>query len=282
MKAINIIKEYLMITIGVLIAALSIYFFLVPSNVTVGSVSGLGLVLEKLLPFKLSVITFVLNAVLLLIGFIFIGQDFGIKTVYTSLLLPVMLGVLEGLFPNNQPIMGDPFVDIICYLFSVSIGQTIMFNCNASSGGLDIVGKVINKYFRVELGKAIAMAGMCVAASSVFVSDIKSVVLSILGTYLSGIILDHFIFGFNIKKRVCFISNKEKEIVEFILKNLHSGATYYEATGAYDNKTRREVITILTKNEYSKLMAFIAKTDPDAFVTVYTVNEVLYKPKNIA
>ena len=279
MKALGVVKEYLTITIGVAVAALAIFFFLVPSNVTVGSVSGLGIVLEKLLPFKLSTITFVINAVLLLIGFIFIGRDFGIKTVYTSLLLPVFLGVLENMFPNQQSIMGDQFVDIICYLFAVSVGQTIVFNCNASSGGLDIVGKIINKYFRIELGKAIAMAGMCVAASSVLVSDAKSVVLSILGTYLSGIVLDHFIFGFNIKKRVCFISQKEEEIVEFILKNLHSGATYYEATGAYDMKTRREVITILTKNEYSKLMAFISKVDPDAFVTVYTVNEVIYKPK---
>lgn len=279
MKTLGVVKEYLTITIGVAVAALAIFFFLVPSNVTVGSVSGLGIVLEKLLPFKLSTITFVINAVLLLIGFIFIGRDFGIKTVYTSLLLPVFLGVLENMFPNQQSIMGDQFVDIICYLFSVSVGQTIVFNCNASSGGLDIVGKIINKYFRVELGKAIAMAGMCVAASSVLVSDGKSVVLSILGTYLSGIVLDHFIFGFNIKKRVCFISQKEEEIVEFILKNLHSGATYYEATGAYDKKTRREVITILTKNEYSKLMAFISKVDPDAFVTVYTVNEVIYRPK---
>lgn len=279
MKVLSVLKEYLMITIGLIIAAVGIYFFLVPSGVTVGSISGLGLVLEKIFPFKLSTITFVLNAALLIVGFIFIGRDFGVKTVYTSLMLPVFLGILEAVYPIHGSIMGEPFVDMICYLFTVSVGQTIMFNCNASSGGLDIIGKIINKFFHVELGKAISMAGMCVAISSVLVSDLRSVVLSVLGTYLSGIILDHFIFGFNIKKRVCFISKKEEEIVQFILNDLHSGATYYQATGAYDMRTRREVITILTKNEYSKLMNFIAKTDPDAFVTVYTVNEVLYKPK---
>lgn len=279
MKTLSALKEYLVITLGVIIAAVGVYFFLVPSGITIGSVSGLGLVLEKILPFKLSTITFVLNALLLIVGFIFIGRDFGIKTIYTSLMLPVFLGIFENICPDIRSLMGDPFVDMVCCIFVLSIGQTIIFNCNASSGGLDIIGKILNKYFHIELGKAISMAGLCVAVSAIFVSDIKSVILSILGTYLSGIVLDHFIFGFNIKKRVCFISDKEDEIVEFILNDLHSGATYYQATGAYDLAPRREVITILNKSEYSKLMNFMAKTDPDAFVTVYTVNEVLYKPK---
>ena len=138
---------------------------------------------------------------------------------------------------------------------------------------------MINKFFRVELGKAIAMCGMCVALLSIFVSDQKAVILSILGTYLSGIILDHFIFGFNLKRRVCIISEKEEEIKKFILENLHSGATIYYAYGAYQNQERKEIVTIVNKNEYSQLMNFLAKTDKDAFVTVYAVNEVLYKPK---
>lgn len=279
MRGLDIIKEYLIITIGVIIAAFGVYFFLVPSGLTIGSVSGLGMVLEKVLPFKLSEITFVLNAVLLVVGFIFIGRDFGVKTVYTSLMLPVVIGVFERVAPVTESLVQEQFAEMICYLFIVSVGQAIMFNCNASSGGLDILGKIINKYFRVELGKAIAMVGMGVAVLSVFISDTQSVILSILGTYISGIVLDHFIFGFNIKKRVCFLSSKSDEIVEFILKDLHSGATYYNVTGAYDKKEQREVLTILTKNEYSKLMNFIAKTDPDAFVTVYNVNEVIYKPK---
>lgn len=279
MKVVDIIKEYFIITLGVIICAFGVYFFLVPSGLTIGSVSGLGLFLEQILPFKLSQITFVLNAVLLIIGFIFIGKDFGVKTVYTSLMLPVFIGVFEKLYPVTEMIIKEQFGGMICYLFIVSVGQAIMFNCNASSGGLDIVGKIINKYFRVELGKAIAMVGMGVAALSVFMSDAQSVALSLLGTYISGIILDHFIFGFNIKKRVCFLSDKSDEIVEFILKDLHSGATYYNVTGAYDKKEKREVLTIVNKNEYSKLMNFISKTDPNAFVTVYNVNEVIYRPK---
>lgn len=279
MKALKFIREYLIITIGVFIASAAVFFFLVPSHLSIGSVSGLGMILQTFIPLPLSVITFVLNVILLLLGFFLIGRDFGIKTVYTSLFVPVFLGVFEKIYPDFQSIMGDPFLDMICYLFVLAIGQTILFNCNASSGGLDIVGKIINKYFRVELGSAIAMAGMCVALASIFTSDAKTVALSILGTYLSGIVLDHFIFGFNLKRRVCILSKKEQEITDFILHQLHSGATIYEAMGAYDNKIRREVITIVNKTEYSRLMNFISRTDPDAFVTVYAVNEVIYKPK---
>ena len=283
MKAVNVIKDYLVITLGIFIAAVAVYFFLVPSGVTVGSASGFGVVLSYFIPLPLSVITFVINLVLLIVGFIIIGKDFGIKTVYSSLSLSVFLGLFEIIFPNQGPIMGDQFVDMICYLFVIAIGQAILFKCNASSGGLDIVGKIINKFFRIELGQAISIAGICVALMSALIPGAKvdSVVLSLLGTYLSGIVLDHFIFGLNIKKRVCIISKKEDEIRNFILHQLHSGATIYQATGAYDNKTRSEIITIVDKNEYSKLMNFIVKTDPDAFLTVYNVNEVMYKPKMV-
>lgn len=279
MKQKGILTEAFMILVGTFIITAAVYFFMIPSHVTVGSVSGFATVLVHFIPLRISVITFILNGALLIVGFIFIGRDFGVKTIITSLLLPVFMGVLEIVYPNNESIMGDPFLDMICYLFVVSIGQAILFQWNASSGGLDILGKIINKYFHIELGKAISMVGLCVAFSSVFVSDKKAVVLSVLGTYLSGIVLDHFIFGFNIKKRVCIISEKEEEISDFILHQLHSGATFYEATGAYDNKSRREIITIVNKNEYSKLMSFISKEDPNAFVTIYAVNEVIYRPK---
>lgn len=279
MKQKGILTEAFMIFLGTLIITMAVYFFMIPSHVTVGSVSGFAIVLEYFIPLRISVITFILNGALLIVGFIFIGREFGIKTVITSMLIPVIMGILEIVYPNNESIMGDSFLDMICYIFTVSIGQAILFRWNASSGGLDILGKIINKYFHIELGKAISMVGLCVALSSVFVSDKKAVVLSILGTYLSGIVLDHFIFGLNIKKRVCIISKKEEEIADFILHQLHSGATIYEATGAYDNRSRREIITIVNKNEYSKLMSFISKTDPNAFVTIYAVNEVIYKPK---
>ena len=155
----------------------------------------------------------------------------------------------------------------------------MLFNMNASSGGLDIVAKIMNKYLHIDLGKAMSLSGMCVALSAALVYDKKTVVLSILGTYFNGIVLDHFIFGLNLKKRVCIISEKEEEIRQFILHTLHSGATIYQGFGAFDNEPKTEIITIVDKNEYAQLMPYILKTDPKAFVTVYAVNEIIYRPK---
>lgn len=280
MKKINLIKEWSTITFATLIIAASVFFFLIPSHLSISSISGLAIILENFLPLSISAITMILNMVLLFLGFLLIGRDFGIKTVYTSLLLPALLGVFESIFPEGTSLTNDPFIDMICYCFFVSIGLAILFNLNASSGGIDIVAKLINRFFRLELGHAMSLAGMCVAISAIFVYDIKTVLLSVIGTYLNGLILDHFIFGSTIKKRVCIISeHKEEEIKNFILHSLHSGATLYQAYGAYTNKPKKEIIAIVDKQEYLKLMNYLSITDPDAFVTVYAVNEILYKPK---
>ncbi len=273
------IYEWIMITIATAIVAAAVFFFLIPSHVSVGSISGLAIVIGNYISMPISVITMVLNVGLLVIGFLFVGREFGGKTVYTSVLLPVIIGVFEKIFPNNASITADPFLDMICYVFVVSIGLAMLFNRNASSGGLDIVAKLMNKFLHMDLGNAMSVSGMVVALSSALVYDKKIVVLSVLGTYLNGIVLDHFIFGFNLKKRVCIVSRKEEEIRDFILHQLHSGATVYEAYGAYNLEPRREIITIVDKNEYAKLMTFIEKTDPAAFVTVYTVNKIIYRPK---
>ncbi|MCB6342292.1 YitT family protein [Clostridium sp. AF18-27] len=275
----KILSEWFIITFGTVVAASAVFFFLIPSHLAVGSISGLAIILANFIPLKISAITMGLNVALLVVGLIFIGRDFGIKTIYTSVLMPVVLAVLEILFPDMQSIMGDGFLDMLLYIFTVSIGLAILFNRNASSGGLDIIAKLLNKYLRMDLGKAMSLAGICTALTAALVYDAKTVLLSILGTYLNGIVLDHFIFGFNIRRRVCILSNKEADIEAFILHTLHSGATIYEPVGAYDHQIRREIITIVDKNEYIQLMNYISKTDPSAFVTVYNVNEVFYRPK---
>ena len=275
----KILSEWFIITFGTVIAASAVFFFLIPSHLAVGSISGLAIILANFIPLKISAITMGLNVALLVVGLILIGRDFGIKTIYTSVLMPVVLAVLEILFPDMQSIMGDVFLDMLLYIFTVSIGLAILFNRNASSGGLDIIAKLLNKYLRMDLGMAMSLAGICTALTAALVYDAKTVLLSILGTYLNGIVLDHFIFGFNIKRRVCILSNKEADIEAFILHTLHSGATIYEPVGAYDHQIRREIITIVDKNEYIQLMNYISKTDPSAFVTVYNVNEVFYRPK---
>lgn len=279
MKKLTVIKEFVIITLATALLATSFHIFMIPSKVSIGSVSGLSMVLSELIGLPISLISLVINAVLLVVGFLCLGTGFGIKTVYTSILLPVCLGILEIALPNFQPIIGDPFQDVLCHLFLVSFCQAALFNQNASSGGLDIVGKLLNKYLRIDLGKAVASTGLIVALMSGLVSDLKIVVLSVLGTYLNGIILDHFIFGSNIKRRVCILSSKLDEIREFVLTDLHSGATIYDAIGAYNNTPLKEIVVIVNKNEYSALMRFLSKTDPAAFVTVYNVGEVSYVPK---
>lgn len=275
MKKGALLKEYVAITLGTLIGAAAVYFFLIPSQVTVGSITGLVVLISNFLPFRISVMTFVLNTLLLILGFFTIGREFGGKTVYTSILMPVFLGALEELFPNQQSLTGDPFLDMLGYIFVVSIGLAILFNLNASSGGLDIIAKILNKYLHIELGKAMTIAGMCTALTSAFVYDTKIVFLSILGTYLNGIVLDHFILGFNTRKRVCIISEKQEELLRFLTEEMHSGATLYEATGAYNRQKRTEIITIVNRNEYSKLLNWLHREDPNAFVTVYTVGEII-------
>ena len=276
----DIVKETVILTVAVAIIAAAVYFFLVPSHTSVSSISGLGIVLSNFVPLQLSAITMILNVVLLIIGFFTCGREFGVKTVYTSVMLPLFLGLFEIIFPNFGSMTDSQELDVLCYILVVSVGLSILFNRNASSGGLDIVAKIMNKYLHMELGKAMSLSGMCVALSAALVYDKKTVVLSILGTYFNGIVLDHFIFDHNIKRRVCIITKKEEELRQFIIHDLHSGATIYEAIGAYNMEKRREIITIVDKGEYQKLMKFINQEDPKAFITVYNVSNMRYQPKN--
>lgn len=275
----DIVKETVILTVAVAIIAAAVYFFLVPSHTSVSSISGLGIVLSNFVPLQLSAITMILNVVLLIIGFFTCGREFGVKTVYTSVMLPLFLGLFEIIFPNFGSMTDSQELDVLCYILVVSVGLSILFNRNASSGGLDIVAKIMNKYLHMELGKAMSLSGMCVALSATLVYDKKTVVLSILGTYFNGIVLDHFIFDNNIKRRVCIITKKEEELRQFIIHDLHSGATIYEAIGAYNMEKRREIITIVDKGEYQKLMKFINQEDPKAFITVYNVSNMRYQPK---
>ena len=275
----DIVKETAILTAAVAIIAAAVYFFLVPSHTSVSSISGLGIVLSNFVPLQLSAITMILNVVLLIIGFFTCGREFGVKTVYTSVMLPLFLGLFEIIFPDFGSMTDSQELDVLCYVLVVSVGLSILFNRNASSGGLDIVAKIMNKYLHMELGKAMSLSGMCVALSAALVYDKKTVVLSVLGTYFTGIVLDHFIFDHNIKRRVCIITKKEEELRQFIVHDLHSGATIYEAIGAYKMEKRHEIITIVDKGEYQKLMKFINQEDPKAFITVYNVSNMRYQPK---
>ena len=273
--------DFVIINVGVAIAAAAIYFFMIPSNVVIGSGSALAMVLSNFIDLPISVITLVINIILLTLGFALIGGEFGIKTVYSAIMVPVFMGIYETVFPDFQSLTDDPFLDTIGYILVVGIGSAILFARNASSGGLDIVAKIMNKYLKMDIGRAISVSGIAIALTSALIpgNSSKMVVLSVIGTYFCGMMLDYFIFGLGLKRRVCIISDKFEEFRQFILHDLHSGATIYEGFGAYDNRPKKEIVTIVDKNEYRKLAEFIKKTDPKAFVTVIAVNDMQYQVK---
>lgn len=279
MKLRETLKEFSIITAGTTIVAAAVFFFMLPSHVSVGSGAALAMVLSNFIPLSVSAITLIMNVGLLIIGFILIGPEFGAKTIYCSILMPVIMGIFERIFPGFQSITQDPLLDVICYILVVGVGLSILFSRNASSGGLDIVAKIMNKYLRVDLGKAMSYSGIAVALSSALCYDSKTVVLSLLGTYFGGMVVDNFIFGINIKRRVCVISEHLDEIVHFVIHDLHSGATLNEIIGGYDRTPRMEMVTIVDKHEYRLLMDFLHKVDPKAFVTVYSVSDMRYQPK---
>ena len=279
MKIRKTIEEFAIITVGTIIVAIAVFFFMLPSHVSVGSGAALAMVISNFIPLSVSTITLIMNVGLLIIGFILIGPEFGAKTVYCSILMPLVMGVFEKMFPNFQSITQDPLLDVICYILVVGVGLAILFSRNASSGGLDIVAKIMNKYLKMDLGQAMSASGIIVALSSALCYDSKTVVLSLLGTYFGGLVVDHFIFGINIKRRVCVISNQLEPIVNYVLHELHSGATLNEIIGAYDRTPKMEMVTIVDKNEYKKLMDYVRDIDPKAFVTVYSVSDMRYQPK---
>ena len=280
----RVLKEYSIITFGAVLAAAAIYFFMLPMNIAIGSGSAIAMLLNHFFPqIPISVYSLIFNIIMLILGFLLIGREFGAKTIYASIIVPVSLGVFEKIFPDFQSLTGDALIDTICYILVVGIAMAILFSHNASSGGLDIVAKIMSKYLKMGLGTAVSISGIVVSLTSVFYcnGDYKIVIISVLGTYFSGLLVDKFIFGLNIKRRVCIISPKLDEIVNYVLHDLHSGATLYESTGAYAKVTRREAVVIVDKNEYRLLMDEIRRVDPKAFVTVIAVNELNYQPKNI-
>lgn len=270
-----VLKEYAIMTAGSFLVAAAVVFFMVPGNLVFGSVSGLSLILTQLIPIKISVMNLILNLFFLILGFVFVGKEFGGKTVYTAIAIPVMMYILEMIFPNQQSLTDNKWLDMLGCIYLVSAGQTLLFQVNASSGGLDIPAKMLHKYLHIELGKAVSFVGIVTVLSSIFVYDSATVVAGIIGTYLNGRVVDDFISGFNHKKRVCILSEKPEEIQRFIQEEINRGFTLHQAVGGYEKRERTEIVTILAQNEYIRLINYVRETDPSAFVTVCAVNEVV-------
>ncbi|MDO4312098.1 MAG: YitT family protein [Eubacteriales bacterium] len=269
------VTDYLVITLAMGIISFGVYFFMVSCNLVIGNVSGLSLVLSKIIPVRISILTFIMNALLLILSVLLIGRDFGAKTIYTTAIMSVYLFIFEIIFPNQPPLCTNQLVNILCYSLIISYGQTIIFNRNASAGGFDIVAKILNKYLHIDLGKGLILAGVTASLTSLFVYDIETVVLSILGTYIGGVCLDRNLANFQLRYRVSVITSDPQPIQQYITDNLHCGVSVYQLTGGYHKEPRHDLVSVLDKNEYQKLMDYLRIHASQVFVTVTTTGEVV-------
>ena len=280
-------KELIIMTLGMLVGAAAVNYFLVPSKIIIGSISGLSIVLAAIfegigISIKVSTVIVIINAILLVLAYVLIGSEFGLKTVYTALILGPLMDLWEMIYPvanfltepGQTSIMNDPWFDLLCFVLLLSISQSILFNINASTGGLDILGKIVNKYFHLDIGTSVSVAGIIICCSAFAINPFRMVVIGILGTFINGLCIDYFTASINKRKRVCIISSEHERIREFIIENLQRGCSLYEVTGGYSGEKNMEIQALLTQEEFANLMAFMKDNEIKAFTTAGDVSEV--------
>ena len=279
-------KELIIMTLGMFIAAAAVYYFLVPSKIVVGSISGLSIVISALfenagIAIKVSTVVLIINAFLLVLAWLLIGKEFGVKTCYTALILGPMMDLWEKICPSENliapgstSVMGDLWFDLICFVLILSMSQAIMFRINASTGGLDILAKIVNKYFHFDMGLSVTIAGVVICCTAFTVNPFRLVIIGLIGTWINGLIVDYFMASLSRRKRVCIISDNHEAIRDYIVNKIVRGCSLYEVTGGYKGDKRVEVQTLLTKDEFADLMSFIREQDIQAFITAGNVSEV--------
>ena len=279
-------KELLIMTVGMFIAAASVYYFLVPSKIVVGSISGLSIVISAIfenagIAVKVSTVVLVINAILLILAYFLIGKEFGVKTCYTALILGPMMDLWEKicpytnlLAPGETSVMGDLWFDLVCFVLILSMSQAIMFRINASTGGLDILAKIVNKYLHFDIGLSVTIAGVVICCTAFAVNPFRLVIIGLIGTWINGLIVDYFMASLSRRKRVCIISDDHEIIRDYIVNKIVRGCSLYEVTGGYKGEKRMEIQSLLTKDEFADLMNFIREKKIQAFITAGNVSEV--------
>lgn len=269
------LKEFFYITIGTFLVSFGLFFFMMPSNIAAGGINGLAIVMGEFIPLSVGTIMMILNILLFIIAFIFLGSGFGAKTIYTSLGISLIIMVLEKLYPNMTSITGDLLLEIIIGIGITAIGIGIIFNQNASSGGTDIIGKIINKYIGLDFGKSVLLCDLVITILAFVSLGTKIGMYSIFGAIMNGLIIDYTIDGLNVNKEVTIISKKLDEIQAFIFDELERGATIYSGHGAYTKEEKHILKTVIAPRDFFKLKNFIREIDPEAFVTITHTSEVL-------
>jgi len=280
-------KELIIMTLGMLVGAAAVNYFLVPSKIIIGSISGLSIVLAAVfegigISVKVSTVIVIINAILLVLAYVLIGSEFGLKTVYTALILGPLMDLWEKIYPvanfltepGQTSIMNDPWFDLLCFVLLLSVSQSILFNINASTGGLDILGKIVNKYFHLDIGTSVSVAGIIICCTAFAINPFRMVIIGILGTFINGLCIDYFTASLNKRKRVCIISSEHERIRDFIINKLQRGCSLYEVTGGYSGQKNMEIQSLLTQEEFANLMGFMKDNEIKAFTTAGNVSEV--------
>lgn len=319
-------RELIMMTVGMSFGAIAVYYFLIPSHLIVGSISGLSIVFNTLIggdADTFSMLVMGINAFLLLLAFILIGNEFGAKTVYTAMILgpltqmwdriypytnfthkvienPDILAQLQAgqtvIDPNGNPYllsrtgevleqvresvmsgglgMGDVWFDLICFVLLLSACQAVMFRINASTGGLDILGKIVNKYLHFDIGSSVAIGGVIICCTAFLINDFRMVVIGIIGTWINGLAIDYFTASLNKRKRVCIIAEDHERVRSYIVDTLVRGCSLYQVQGGYSGEEHTEIQALLTQDEFSSVMAFIRDNKIKAFITAGNCSEV--------
>ena len=290
--------ELLIMTFGMFMTSVCVYYFLVPSKLIVGSISGLSIVLTNIFQgvgvnISLSMMITIINAILLVLAYLLIGKEFGLKTVYCALILGPMTKLCEWIYPwenlttaneylakmpggdpGAMSVMGNPWFDLLCCVLILSAAQTLMFSINASTGGLDILAKIVNKYLHFDIGKSVSVAGAVICLTAFFINPFQMVVIGLIGTWINGLVVNLFTANLNNRKRVCVVTKDYDRVRRYIIDDLKRGCTLYEVIGGYSNEKSIELEALLTKDEFSSLMEFLNKNEINAFTTAGNVSEV--------
>ncbi len=268
------IKEYFLITIGIILVAISVEYFFAPNNLAAGGVTGLAIVINKFIPsINVSLITFIVNMALFVLAFIFIGGNFGGKTLFATVGLSIIMWIIERFF-NPYPLTKDLIIATIFGTLISAIGMAMVFNNNSSTGGTDILAKILNKFFHIDIGKALLIIDFFITFLAAIAFGLDLGFYSMLSVIGLGIAIDRFIDGFNTKKEILIISSKVDEISNFILEELIRGCTYLKGVGAYTKEDINVIYTVLERKEFIKLKSFIKEKDPKAFISVRESYEV--------
>jgi len=268
--------DFLLINLGTLLVAMGIHFFKVPNHFAIGGVSGIAIIIKAVFHVQsIGILLYIINGILIAVGFIFIGFKFTSKTIYSSIALSTMVSLFEAFVPLNGSMTQDPMLDLMFAVFLPGVGSAIVFNRGSSTGGTDIIAKILNKYMHMNIGKTLLMADLLITMIAGATFGIRIGLYSILGLFIKGFLIDLVIDSINLHKQVVIVSNMVEEIKVFILDNMNRSATIHEAYGAYSGEVKHVITTIVTRRQAALLRNFVKDIDPNSFISVTNTSEII-------